>query len=172
MTPTIPYEITGTTGEIEFRKYPSVVLATTDSNENDTSFNLLFAFITGNNQTQHKISMTSPVITSRKIAMTAPVVSDAKSMSFVMPPGQSRGDIPEPLDSRVRITTLPAREVAVIRLKGYARQDEVEEAEERLLEGLKKAAIETVGVPYLMRYNPPWTPGFLRRNEVAIEIKR
>jgi hypothetical protein len=172
MTETIPYEITGKAGEIEFRKYPSIVLATADSDGNDTGFNLLFAFITGNNHTQHKISMTSPVITSRKIAMTAPVVSDAKSMSFVMPPQKSRDDIPDPLDSRVRITTLPAREVAVIRFKGYARQGEVESAEERLLEGLKKAAIEPVGGPILMRYNPPWTPGFLRRNEVAVEIRR
>ena len=172
MTETIPYEIAGKAGEIEFRKYPSVVLATVDNDGNDTGFNLLFAFITGNNHTQHKISMTSPVITSRKIAMTAPVVSDAKSMSFVMPPQKSRDDIPDPLDSRVRITTLPAREVAVIRFRGYARQGEVESAEERLLEGLKKAAIEPVGGPFLMRYNPPWTPGVLRRNEVAVEIRR
>ncbi|MGB9177565.1 MAG: heme-binding protein [Methanoregula sp.] len=172
MTETIPYEITGKTGEIEFRQYPSVVLATVDSDGNDTGFNLLFAFITGSNHTKHKISMTSPVITSRQIAMTAPVLSDAKSMSFVMPPGKSRDDIPDPLDSRIRIMTLPARKVAVLRFRGYARQDEVEAAEERLLEGLKKAAIEPVGVPFLMRYNPPWTPGFLRRNEVAVEIGR
>jgi SOUL heme-binding protein len=172
MTETIPYEITGKAGEIEFRKYPSVVLATVDSDGNDTGFDLLFAFITGSNHTQNKISMTSPVITSHQIAMTAPVVSDAKSMSFVMPPGKSRDDIPEPLDSRVRITTFPAREVAVIRFKGYSRQDEVTAAEERLLDGLKKDAIEPVGAPFLMRYNPPWTPGFLRRNEVGIEIQR
>jgi len=172
MTETIPYEITGKAGEIEFRKYPSVVLATVDSDGNDMGFNLLFAFITGSNNTQHKISMTSPVITSRKIAMTAPVVSDAKSMSFIMPPGQSMDEIPDPLDSRVRITTLPSREVAVIRFRGYARQDEVIAAEERLLDSLKKAAIETVSGPFLMRYNPPWTPAFLRRNEVGIEIQR
>ena len=172
MTETIPYEITGKSGEIEFRKYPSVVLATVDSDGSDSGFNLLFAFITGSNNSQHKISMTSPVITSRQIAMTAPVVSDAKSMSFVMPPGQSLDDIPDPLDSRVRITTLPSREVAVILFRGYARQDDVKSAEERLLEGLKKAAIEPVGGPFLMRYNPPWTPGFLRRNEVAVEIRR
>ena len=172
MTETIPYELTGNAGEIEFRKYPSVVLATVDSDGDDSGFNLLFAYITGSNNAQHKILMTSPVITSRTIAMTAPVVSDAKSMSFVMPPGQSRDDIPDPTDSRVRITTLPSREVAIVRFRGYARQDEVRAAEERLLEGLKKAAIEPVGGPFLMRYNPPWTPGFLRRNEVAVEIKR
>jgi len=172
MTDTVPYEITGRVGDIEIRKYPELVLATADSDGNDSGFNLLFAFITGSNHTQHKMSMTSPVITSSKIAMTAPVVSDAKSMSFVMPPGKRRDDIPDPLDSHVRITTLPIREVAVFRFKGYARQDEVETAEKRLLEVLNKAAIEPVGDSFLMRYNPPWTPGFLRRNEDGIEIKR
>jgi hypothetical protein len=172
MTGTIPFEITGKTGEIEFRKYPSVVLATTASEGDDSGFSLLFAFITGSNRTRRKISMTSPVITSRQIAMTAPVVSDAKSMSFVMPPGINGDDIPDPLDNRVRITTLPSRDVAVIRFRGYAAPEDVEAAEERLLEGLKNAAIEVVGAPFLMRYNPPWTPGFLRRNEVAVEIRR
>ena len=41
MTGTIPFEITGKTGEIEFRKYPSVVLATTASDGDETGFNLL-----------------------------------------------------------------------------------------------------------------------------------
>ena len=172
MTDTIPYEITGTAGEIEFRKYPVLVLATVDSSGDRSGFNLLFSYITGKNTAQNSISMTSPVITSQEIAMTAPVVSDTESMSFVMPPGKSRDDIPEPLDNRVRITTLPGREVAVIRFKGYARKKEVAAAEERLREGLKDAGIEPVGEPFLMRYNPPWTPGFLRRNEVGMEIKR
>jgi len=172
MTETIPYEITGKAGEIEFRKYPPIVLATVDSDGNDTGFNLLFAFITGSNHTQHKISMTSPVITSRQIAMTAPVVSDAKSMSFVMPAGKPREEIPDPLDSRVLITTLPKREIAVIRFRGYASQDDVTAAESRLQVGLKNAGVLPVGKPFLMRYNPPWTPGFFRRNEVGIEIKR
>ncbi|MDD3622937.1 MAG: heme-binding protein, partial [Methanofollis sp.] len=39
-------------------------------------------------------------------------------------------------------------------------------------EGLEKAGVETVGEVFLMRYNPPWVPGFLRRNEVGIEIRR
>jgi hypothetical protein len=172
MTETIPYEITGNAGEIEFRKYPATVLATVESSGDDSGFNLLFAYITGNNHMQQKISMTSPVITSRQIPMTAPVVSDSKSMSFVMPPGKLREDIPEPLDKGVRITTLPAREVAVIRFRGYARKDEVEMEELRLIEELKKAGIEPGGTPFLMRYDPPWTPGILRRNEVGIEINR
>jgi hypothetical protein len=49
MTETIPFEITGTMGEIEFRKYPPLVLATAASDEDDAGFDLLFAFITGSN---------------------------------------------------------------------------------------------------------------------------
>jgi len=169
---TIPYSIKGTKGEIEFRQYPALVLATADNSQNDAGFNLLFAYISGSNKPREKIPMTAPVITSQKIPMTAPVVSDATSMSFVMPAGKTREETPDPLDSRVRITTLPAREVAVIRFSGYASPQEVDAATSRLQEALKNEGILTVGEPFLMRYDSPWTPGFLRRNEVAIEIRR
>jgi hypothetical protein len=169
---TIPYAVMGKTGEIEFRYYPELVLATVDSAGDDAGFNLLFAYISGNNKPREKIPMTAPVITSQKIPMTAPVVSDAASMSFVMPAGTMRDDTPDPLDSRVRIATIPEREIAVIRFSGYAPQVDVDAATSRLLDGLKNAGIGTVGYPFLMRYDSPWTPGFLRRNEVAIEIRQ
>ena len=107
---TIPYAVTGKTGEIEFRHYPELVLATVDTAEDNAGFNLLFAYISGSNKPREKIPMTAPVITSQKIPMTAPVVSDAGSMSFVMPAGTKREETPDPLDSRVRIVTLPERE--------------------------------------------------------------
>ena len=172
MTETVAYEITGTIGQIELRKYPKMVLATVMDNGDDSGFNLLFSYISGNNHTRTKIPMTAPVITSEKIQMTAPVISDEKSMSFVMPEGKREEDMPIPLDSRVKITTLPPREVAVVQFKGYASKKDVSAAKVRLLEGLKKAGITGAGVPVLMRYNAPWTPGFLRRNEVGIEIIR
>ena len=172
MTDTIPYEITGETGEIQFRTYPAVVLATVASTGGNDGFDLLFAYITGKNAAQNNISMTSPVITSQQIAMTSPVVTDAASMSFVMPPGKTRDDIPEPLDARVQISTVPAREVAIIRFSGYARKGKVAATEVQLREGLRAAGIEPVGELFLMRYNPPWTLSFLRRNEVGLEIKR
>jgi hypothetical protein len=169
---TIPYSIKGTSGEIEFRQYPSLVLATTDNSQNDAGFNLLFAYISGSNKARDKIPMTAPVITSQKIPMTSPVVTNATSMSFVLPAGKTREETPDPLDSRVRIVTLPEREVAVIRFTGYASPQEVDAVTVRLQDGLKKAGIETVGESFLMRYDTPWMPGFLRRNEVGIEIKR
>jgi len=172
MTETIAYEITGRTGEIEFRKYPGLVLATVPNIGEDSGFNLLFAYITGNNRTKAKIPMTAPVITSEKIRMTAPVLSDENSMSFVMPAGKHEEDMPDPVDPRVKITTIPPREIAVIQFKGYAGREDVEAAKVRLFDGLQKAGITSAGQPVLMRYNAPWTPGFLRRNEVGIEITR
>ena len=169
---TIPYADKGKTGEIEFRHYPELVLATVDTTEDNAGFNQLFAYISGSNKPQEKIPMTAPVITSQKIPMTAPVVSDAASMSFVMPAGTTRDDIPDPLDSRVRIVTLPEREIAVIRFSGYAPQEDVDAATLRLQDGLKNDGVVTAGQPFLMRYDSPWTPGFLRRNEVGIEIRR
>jgi hypothetical protein len=172
MTETVAYEITGQIGEIELRKYPRMVFATVESPGNDRGFNLLFSYITGNNRTKRQIPMTAPVVTSAHIPMTSPVVSDAQSMSFVMPGGKEIDEMPEPLDHRVKITSLPPREIAVIRFNGYASPGEVQDITSRLQERLKKSGVATQGQPVLMRYNAPWTPGFLRRNEVGIEIIR
>jgi len=169
---TIPYTVTGNSGEIEFRHYPALVLATTDSPGSDAGFNLLFAYISGNNKANDTISMTAPVITQQKIPMTAPVISDSATMSFVMPAGKTRDQVPGPLDPLVRIETVPERDIAVIRFSGYASQNDVDGATTRLKAGLRNASIKSVGQPFLMRYNAPWTPGFLRRNEVGIEIQR
>jgi len=168
---TIPYTVTGKSGEIEFRHYPALVLAATDSPGNDAGFNLLFAYISGNNKANDTISMTAPVISQQKIPMTSPVISDSATMAFVMPSGKTRDQIPDPLNPEVRIETVPDRDIAVVRFSGYASQNDVDAATSRLRDGLENASIKTVGQPFLMRYNPPWTPGFLRRNEVGIEIQ-
>jgi SOUL heme-binding protein len=184
MTETVPYEITGNSGEIEFRRYPELLLASVKDTGDEGGFRLLFKYITGANRAQGKIPMTAPVITadnipmttpvitSESIPMTAPVVSAGRSMSFVMPVGKTRNELPVPLDTRIQIATVPPREVAVLRFSGYAGQEDVDKAAHRLLDGLREAGITTQGEIFLMRYNAPWTPGFLRRNEVAIEILR
>ncbi|HJJ30220.1 MAG TPA: heme-binding protein [Methanocorpusculum sp.] len=173
MTATIPYEVTFKAGDIEFRKYSALVLATVDTMGDDNSgFSPLFAYISGKNTANNAIPMTSPVISSTKIPMTSPVVSDATTMSFVMPAGKGLNEIPEPLDSKVRIIPVPEREVAVLRFKGKTRDKDVKEKEGLLRKALKDAGITPVGDVFLMRYNPPWTPGFLRRNELGLEIER
>ena len=104
--------------------------------------------------------------------MTAPVISGPGSISFVMPAGRTGDQVPAPLDDRIRIATTPAREVAVIRFASHAGREAVEAVASRLEEGLARAGVASRGAPFLMRYNHPLTPGFLRRNEVGIEIRR
>ena len=170
MTETMPYEVAGQDGEVEFRRYPPLVLATVHDNGHDRGFRHLFAFINGANRARREIPMTAPVITSERLAMTAPVISAPGSMSFVMPPGMEPNTVPEPTDDAVRIETKPARDLAVIRFSGYAPRKDVEAATARLRALLERLGVQTRGEPFLMRYNAPMTPGFLRRNEVAIEI--
>jgi hypothetical protein len=49
--------------------------------------------------------------------------------------------------------------------------DRVRRKTEELLAVLERNEILTQGRPFLMRYNDPWTPPFMRRNEVAIEVQ-
>ncbi|MDD1711364.1 MAG: heme-binding protein [Methanoregulaceae archaeon] len=172
MTETIRYEESGGVGEVEFRKYPSIILATvTGTNENE-NFWILFRYITGNNHSGKKLPMTSPVITPEKIAMTTPVISETNAMSFVLPASYSMKEVPEPIDTRIRIQEIPSRELAVIRFSGRASASDVAQVRERLLKKLEESNIMVVGTPFLMRYNAPYTPGFMRRNEVGVEITR
>jgi hypothetical protein len=172
MTETITYEESGRIGEVEFRRYPSIILATVSGSNENENFWILFRYITGNNRSGRKVPMTSPVITPEKIAMTAPVISGVEGMSFVLPATYKREDVPEPLDSRISIQELPSRELAVIRFSGRASADEVASVRSRLLKTLEEEKILITGTPFLMRYNPPFTPGFMRRNEVGVEVKR
>lgn len=172
MTETLRYEENGEVGEVEFRRYPSIILATvTGTNENEI-FWILFRYITGNNHSGTKLPMTSPVITPEKIAMTTPVISETNTMSFVLPAAYRMKDVPEPIDTRIRIQEIPSRELAVIRFSGKALASDAAQVRDRLLKKLEELNITVAGTPFLMRYNAPYTPGFLRRNEVGVEITR
>ena len=168
MVETPNYEVIRKLGEVEIRKYPILFLATAKG-EADL-FGLLFNYISGANKGSSKISMTAPVITLEKIAMTSPVFTDADSMSFIVPSMYTRETIPEPTDPHITITEQPSKTLAVIRFSGWGRSRTVEEKTQILLETLRRNNIEIKGEVTLMRYNPPFTPWFLRRNEVAVEV--
>jgi hypothetical protein len=171
MVESAPYEVLSTVDGIEVRAYPRLIVATVDGGgDDDSAFGHLFRYITGANKGSRSIAMTAPVITPESIAMTAPVINRGRAMSFVMPAGYTVDSIPEPTDPMVRIEELPARRMAVIRFKGRARERDVEAARERLLAALDKNSMQAVGAPVLMRYNSPFTPGFMRRNEVGVQV--
>jgi hypothetical protein len=182
MTQEAPYEVMRTVDGVELRRYPELLLATVSGMEDNSSFGILFDYITGNNLKRSKLSMTAPVVSSeklamtvpvvssQKLAMTAPVVSGKRFFTFVMPKGYTLEALPVPSDKRVRIHVQPPRDFAVLEFSGRTRTEKVEERIVELLDILARQKIPTRGEPFLMRYNSPFTPGFMRRNEVGIEI--
>ena len=169
MVETAKYDTILEKGEFEIRRYHKMLVATASGPVGQ--FSRLFQYISGNNKAKSKIDMTSPVITSEKIAMTAPVLSTEEGMSFVVPSKYDGDTVPEPTDPTVSINEVPERYVATIRFRGFAWRDRVDEKTRKLLEWLSSEDIEHKGTPFLMQYNPPYVPGFLRRNEVGVEIK-
>jgi hypothetical protein len=171
MVPSVKYEIVKKLGNVELRLYPKIVIVKVSNLEPDT-FGLLFRFISGNNQQKEKVKMTTPVV-SQEIQMTSPVLSDFSNegyMAFVMPSEFSLETTPLPLDSRVKVEEVPPRLIAVLRFSGSWSEAHFKEKTQELLEELAKAKVKTVGHIFTMLYNPPFTPSFLRRNEVAIEV--
>jgi hypothetical protein len=79
---------------------------------------------------------------------------------------------PTPQGQPIEFQEVPPRTLATLRFSWTTPQDRVERKTEILLAALKDAGERTIGQPFLMRYNDPWTPPFMRRNEVAIEIEQ
>ena len=168
MVETMKYEIIGEIGKIEIRKYPKIVIAKVEDPAN--AFNLLYRFITGENRQQAKVKMTSPVV-SQQVEMTSPVLSEMGTMAFVMPKEYTIETTPEPLNNRVKIMEIPARLIAALCFSGGWSEAHFEKETQELLNTLNEANIKTKGNVFTMLYNPPFIPGFLRRNEVAVEVE-
>jgi hypothetical protein len=176
MVETLKYEIIRKLDKVEIRRYAQIILAKVSNYETD-SFGILFRYISGDNIQKEKVKMTTPVVShelSAEIKMTSPVFSDLSNegyMAFVMPSEFNLESTPIPLDNRVKIETLPSRVVAVLRFSGSWSEARFEEKRKELLQELKKAKVKTKGDIFTMLYNPPFTPNFMRRNEVAIEVE-
>ena len=168
MVETIKYEVIREIGNVEIRRYPKIVIAKVEDPSN--GFNLLYRFITGGNRQKTKVKMTTPVV-SQEIQMTSPVLSETGTMAFVMPAEYTLESTPEPLDERVKIAEIPARLVAALCFSGGWSEAHFEKETQELLKTLSEAKIKTKGNVFTMLYNPPFIPGFLRRNEVGIEVE-
>jgi hypothetical protein len=148
---------------IEVREYGELTLVSTSSNNIDDSFSVLTSYISGNNAEKKKIEMISPVIIFED--------KNVVNMSFILPQMYDTDDVPAPVDSKISVQVVPSRKVAVIRFSGYAKGEIVETKRSALNLQLSDNGIVTMGDFFLMRYDPPWVPPALMRNEVAIEVE-
>lgn len=143
--------------DVEIRRYAQQTWITTASATDDGAFRVLASYIFGGNEEGEKIAMTAPVISGRE-------------MAFILPGNLSPEEAPTPAGQAIDFTTVPARRLATLRFSWGTPRDRVQAKTASLLSLLREQGIETVGAPFLMRYNDPWTPPFLRRNEVAIQV--
>ena len=166
----------------ELRKYEPHILAetTVDGEFEDAgkeAFGRLFKYISGNNKQQQSVEMTSPVgqePSSQKIEMTSPVGQlrqDGKwVVSFMMPASFTLETTPEPKDPSVSIRKVPARLVASVRYSGFWSEKSYRSNLAELQNWMESNGLNQVGEPIWARYNSPFTPWFLRRNEILIPV--
>ena len=170
-------------GSFELREYSPYVVAetrvTTDFDRaGNVAFKALFRYISGHNASQQDIAMTAPVTQSRgeKIAMTAPVSQQADGtayrVGFTLPSTYTLATAPKPLDSAVKIRAVPARLVAVWRYSGRWTEKNYRDSERQLRDEIAKRGLIAQDEATLARYNPPFTPWFMRRNEILIPVQR
>ena len=155
------YCVVSSDGAFEIRDYPQLTLVSTPMQHRgeDGSFMKLFRFIQGRNDRAEKISMTTPVL------MTG---SSVGTMSFVLPQAVAQHGAPTPSNSDVTLSTVPPSRYAAYRFSGSNNPASSEVAAKKLVAWVKSHHVEMLGSPLFAYYNPPWTPGFLRRNEVLI----
>jgi hypothetical protein len=87
-----------------------------------------------------------------------------------MPSDLVADELPEPVDPAVRVRRIPAQTAAAVRFAGRWSRSTYEAQTEELRALLAEAGLTVVGRPRYARFDPPWTPWFLRRNEVVIPV--
>lgn len=163
------FEVLHSSDAYEVRAYAPYIVAEVDvtgdmNRSGNSAFRVLAGYIFGQNEP------------GKKMAMTAPVASEpledgsAYTYAFVMERKYDMDSLPRPLDSRIRLVEKSARIMAVRRYSGSWSAARDRKQQEALLAALEKDAVATKGAAIMARYNSPWTPGFMRRNEVMVEI--
>lgn len=180
------YAVIDKRDQIEIREYDELVVAETFVNTEyeeagTIAFKKLFAYISGENISKTKISMTAPVMSKEgdapegdKIPMTSPVLGQRQAKgwrySFVLPAGYTLENAPLPSNPEVKLAVIPRKKVAVIRYSGSWKEHTMREKSEKLVEWIQANGLERLSSPRSARYDPPWTLPFLRRNEIMIDV--
>jgi SOUL heme-binding protein len=176
------YQIVQKLEDVEVRAYAAytvaeVVVSGTAAEAGNLAFPILAGYIFGKNKGERKFAMTAPVTQAAepvKLEMTAPVTQTPAPggfrVQFVLPKGVTLDSAPEPLDNRVVLRVVEPGRVAVIRYSGFWSEANYGQHLAKLQATLRAAGLPWVGEPIYSRYNAPFTPWFMRRNEIWLHM--
>jgi hypothetical protein len=163
------YKVVESDGAFEIREYPELTLVTTstkfETQGNDGSFMRLFRYISGSNDAEQKVAMTTPVFMQRDAE------DAAGEMSFVLPKEVAEQGAPKPVGDGVQLQQRQGGRFAVLRFSGRMDGESVAKAEASLRAWMAKRELVGEAKAESAGYDPPWTPGSLRRNEVLIRLR-
>ena len=176
------YQITRKLADAEVRQYSSytvaeVIVAGPAREAGSQAFPILSGYIFGKNKGERKFAMTAPVTQTSapiKMEMTAPVTQSATPggflVQFVLPKGVTVESAPEPLDARVQLREVSPKQVGVIRYSGLWSASNDAKHLAKLEAALTAAKLSWTGDALYARYDAPFMPWFMRRNEIWLQL--
>jgi hypothetical protein len=135
------------------------------SSAGSIAFRSLFGYISQGNKRSEKIAMTAPVISAQKADKSA---DDEWFVSFVMPAGSTKADMPDPNDPRVVLRQLEAETCIATSFRGRAGEDLMKRKVAQLRALAAKENIALSDETRICRFDPPFKPGFMQYNEIVI----
>ncbi len=163
-----PYALVKKGSTFEIRTYEaSLFTAVTISPDtykksSKKGFSMLAGYIFGNNESNEKIAMTSPVTMS---------LSDSTTMMFMVPRKLQKEKLPKPFEQKIKFIEEPAKTVAAIRFSGWANDEKITKYKQELCKALDVAKIPYSNKFYFLGYNAPYE-FFNRKNEIIVELPK
>lgn len=173
------FTATGQTKSFEVRDYAPSVAAQTCAGGRQ-SFMYLAGYIgvmtTPENSRQEKIAMTAPVVDYQN-------QEGEKCMQFILPESVYGSDVssaPAPSNDKVELLGRPEMLMAALTFSGRPTEKDFAARLNDLKTSLKQMeadedfqwAVKDPEHTEEYQYNDPWTPGPMRRNEVAIQLEK
>lgn len=164
---TARYEVLDSDGDIEIRAYPALLVAeVTRTGPRDqavrSGFGPLARYIFAKGREGEKIAMTAPV--------TQKDDGGTWTIQFIMPSTYDLEHLPKPTGSDVQLRELPALRRAAIRFSGWWSDELFSAKNAALRDWLARNGMTPSGTPTFAYYNDPFTPGFMRRNEILYDL--
>jgi hypothetical protein len=176
------YRVVRQLAEVEVRQYAAyavaeVVVPGPAAEAGNQAFPILSGYIFGKNKGERRFAMTAPVTQAPvpvKLKMTAPVTQTVSpggfEVQFVLPNGVTAASAPEPMDARVQLRDVLPTRFAVIRYSGFWSESNYAEHLTKLQAALRTADLAWEGEAVYSRYDAPFIPRFMRRNEIWLRL--